>query len=262
MEALLKAHGIGLDLPIYTQDQRSIRATMGVLLRAAFSPPRRELRMTLEDINLEIAAGDRVAIVGRNGAGKSTLLKVLIGAYPPSRGFLEVKGSRQALLNISLGFNQEATLVENILLRGIAMGLRTSQASAVTDEVLDFAELHEKAGHRLRTLSSGQRMRLGFALATSVQHEILIMDEWIGTGDAAFVEKATERLKSRVDNAKIVVLASHSPHLLRSVCNRAILIESGRLVADSDVEEVLRQYNALLHAPGSKAVARDGGQNG
>jgi len=249
MDVFLKAHNVGLDIPIYTQDQRSIRATMGVLLRAAFSPPKRELRTTLQDVSFEISAGDRVAIVGRNGAGKSTLLKVLIGAYPPTRGFIEVKGSRQALLNISLGFNQDATLIENIMLRGIAMGLRAVQASGVIEEVLEFAGLQEKAGHRLRTLSAGQRMRLGFALATSVQNEILIMDEWIGTGDAAFVERATERLKSRVDNAKIVVLASHSPYLLRSVCNKAMLIEGGRMIAMGGVDDILEQYNALIHQP-------------
>ena len=259
MDVFLKAHKVGLDIPIYTQEQRSIRATLGVLVRAAFSPPKRELRTTLDDVSFEISSGDRVAVVGRNGAGKSTLLKVLIGAYPPSRGFIEVKGSRQALLNISLGFNQDATLVENILLRGIAMGLRPVQASAVIDEVLDFSELQEKAGHRLRTLSTGQRMRLGFALATAVQHEILIMDEWIGTGDAAFVERATERLKSRVDNAKIVVLASHSAHLLRNVCNRAMLIESGRMIAFGTVEDILAQYNTLLHASTGSAFGKSGG---
>lgn len=255
MSSFLRAHGIGLDLPIYTQDQRSIRAGLGVLMRAAFNPPRRELRTTLDDINFEIRAGERVAIVGRNGAGKSTLLKVLIGAYPPTRGILEVKGSRQALLNISLGFNHEATLVENILLRGIAMGLRPAQAAAVIDEVLDFAELQEKSGHRLRTLSSGQKMRLGFAIATAVQHEILIMDEWIGTGDSAFVEKATERLKSRVENAKIVVLASHSAHLLRSVCNRAMLIETGRIRTIGTVDDVLQEYADLLRTPPPPSVA-------
>lgn len=258
MDIRLKAEGIGLDLPIYTQDQRSIRASMGVLLRAAFSPPRRELRTTLDDVSFEISAGERVALVGRNGAGKSTLLKVLIGAYPPSRGVLTVNGSRQALLNISLGFNNEATLIENILLRGIAMGLRPAQATAVIDEVLEFAGLQDKAGHRLRTLSSGQRMRLGFAIATSVQHEILIMDEWIGTGDAAFVEKATDRLKSRVDKAEVVVLASHNAHLLRNVCNRAMLIEAGRLIATGGVDEILGQYNELLHLPPAQAGAARG----
>lgn len=256
MNMKIKAENLGLDLPIYTQEQRSVRATMGVLLRAAFSPPRRELRTTLDDVSFEIAAGERVAIVGRNGAGKSTLLKVLIGAYPPTRGRLTVTGSRQALLNISLGFNSEATLVENILLRGIAMGLRPATAGKIVDEVLDFAGLVEKAGHRLRTLSTGQRMRLGFAIATSVQHEILIMDEWIGTGDAAFIAKATERLKSRVDNAEVVVLASHNSHLLRNVCNRAFLIEAGRIVADGKVEDILTSYGELLSSPQLKPPAQ------
>lgn len=225
-----------------------MRASGSVLLRAAFSPPKRELRRVLDHISFEARPGDRIGIVGRNGAGKSTLLRVLIGAYQPTQGEVEARGSRQALLNIALGFAPDATLAENIVLRGIAMGLRPSQVTgALIDDILEFAELTEKAGHRLKTLSSGQRMRLGFALATAVQHEILIMDEWIGTGDAGFIEKATRRLTSRVDNAKIVVLASHSAQLLRRVCNRALLVEGGRLVGDGDVEVILQQYWELLH---------------
>jgi ABC-type polysaccharide/polyol phosphate transport system ATPase subunit len=246
MSIYLRAHQVGLDLPIFTQDQRSAKATLSLFLRAAFAPPRRELRTTLDDVSFALAPGDRVGVVGRNGAGKSTLLKVLVGAYPPTRGHLEVKGTRQALLNLALGFSQEATIVENIMLRGIAMGLRSQQAAGVIDEVLAFAELEEKAGHRLRTLSSGQRMRLGFALATSVQHEILIMDEWIGTGDVAFVDKAKQRLQSRVDSAQIVVLASHNAQLLRSVCNKAILLEAGKLVMCGEVETVLSAYQAQM----------------
>lgn len=255
MDAFLEARGLGLDLPIFTQEQRSAKATVGLFLRAAFQPPRRELRTTLNDISFRLEPGDRVGVVGRNGAGKSTLLKVLVGAYPPSRGALDVQGGRQALLNLALGFNQEATVVENILLRGIAMGLRPSLATAIIEEVLDFAELGEKAGHRLRTLSSGQRMRLGFALATAVQHEILIMDEWIGTGDASFVEKAKTRIRSRVDNAQIVVLASHNFSLLKSVCNKAMLLEGGRLLALGDVGSVLYQYEEVLHLPPSVHAA-------
>lgn len=246
MQVFLKAKGIGLDLPIYTQDQRSARAGLGVLLRAAFQPPQRKLRTTLDDISFDFFAGDRVALIGRNGAGKSTLLKVLVGAYPPSRGVLEVSGSRQALLNLTLGFNNEATIVENIILRGIAMGLRPRQASATIDEVLDFSGLEEKAGHRLKTLSSGQRMRLGFALATAMQHEILIMDEWISAGDAGFIEKARQRINSRVDSAELLVLASHSTSLIKRVCNKALLIEDGRILSAGNVQTVLEEYQALL----------------
>ncbi|MBB5014454.1 ABC transporter ATP-binding protein [Rehaibacterium terrae] len=247
-------------MPLFTQDARGVRATLGLFLRAAFQPPRREVCTTLDGISFSLQAGDRLAVVGRNGAGKSTLLKVLVGAYPPTRGHVEICGSRQALLNLSLGFNQEATVVENIMLRGIAMGLRSQQASAVIDEVLDFAELTEKAGHRLRTLSAGQRMRLGFALATAVQHEILIMDEWIGTGDAGFVAKARDRIRSRVNNARIVVLASHNFQLIKDVCNVAMLLEAGRSLAYGPVEVVLRQYETLLREAASGADSDGRGQ--
>lgn len=255
MGALIKAQGIGLDLPLYTQEGTGIRATMGMVLKAAFEPPKRVVRNTLDDITFEFTPGDRVAIVGRNGAGKSTLLKILVGAYPPTRGSLLVRGKRQALLNLSLGFNSEATLVENILLRGIAMGLKPRQAGAILDEVLAFSELEEKAGHRLRTLSSGQRMRLGFAMATSIQNEILLMDEWIGTGDAAFVAKARERILHRVKSAEIVVVASHRLSLLRDVCNKAILLEGGRMAAAGTVADVLVQYEALLKSIRNDAVS-------
>ncbi|WP_149194743.1 ABC transporter ATP-binding protein [Luteimonas suaedae] len=246
MDAYLKASNIGLDLPIYTQDQRGARAGLNVLLRAAFQPPKREMRRILSDVNFELHSGDRLAIIGRNGAGKSTLLKVLVGAYPPSTGAIETSGSCQALLNLSLGFNAEATLVENILLRGIAMGLKPRDASGIINEVLAFSELERKAGHRLRTLSSGQRMRLGFALATALQNDILIMDEWISAGDAAFVAKAKARIHSRVNGAQIVVLASHNSKLMRSVCNKGIVMEDGKVVAFGPVRKMLEKYNKIV----------------
>ena len=258
MPVYLKASNLGLDLPIYTQDQRSVRASLSVLVRAAFQPPKRELRSVLGGIDFELEAGDRLGIIGRNGAGKSTLLKVLVGAYPPTQGSVLASGSCQALLNLSLGFNAEATLVENIILRGIAMGLQPKQASAIIDEVLEFSELGEKSGHRLRTLSSGQRMRLGFALATAVQHEILIMDEWIGTGDASFVDKAKARINSQVDNAQIVVLASHNFGLIRRVCNKALLLDGGRMVAFGDVSQMLSKYDELLHMPSGTSSEDEG----
>ncbi|MDH5822990.1 ATP-binding cassette domain-containing protein [Luteimonas sp. RD2P54] len=242
----IRADRIGLDLPVYTQDQRSTRASLSLFLKAAFLPPKRELRTTLDDVSFELLPGDRVGVIGRNGAGKSTLLKVLVGAYPPSRGTLSVAGTRQALLNLSLGFSPEATLVENIILRAIAMGRKPAEAVGLVDDVLAFGELEEKANDRLRTLSSGQKMRLGFSIATASEHQILIMDEWIGTGDAAFVEKAKERMRSRVDSAQIVMLASHNAQLLRSVCNKAILLEKGRLVQLGEVDEVISTYRTLI----------------
>lgn len=257
MSAHIRAENIGLDLPLYTQNQRGLKVGASILMRAAFSPPKRKFRTTLDGMSFHVNEGDRVALVGRNGAGKSTLMKVLVGAYPLTRGHLEVNGSRQALLNISLGLNNEATLIENIILRGVAMGLKPTQAAKIIDEVLSFAELEEKQGDRLRTLSTGQRMRLGFAIATSVQKEILIMDEWIGTGDTAFVKKAADRLNSRLDDAKIVVLASHNANLLKKVCDRAFFIEAGRLVATGGVEEILEQYAEFLNSLKNNQAAKE-----
>lgn len=136
--------------------------------------------------------------------------------------------------------------MENILLRGIAMGMKPRDASSIINEVLEFSELTGKAGHRLRTLSSGQRMRLGFALATSLQNDILIMDEWISAGDAAFVAKAKERIHSRVDGAQIVVLASHNAKLMRSVCNKGIVMDAGKVVAYGPVKKMLEKYDRLM----------------
>ncbi|TYT27123.1 ABC transporter ATP-binding protein [Luteimonas viscosa] len=244
----LKANRAGLDLPLFTQEQRSVTQSVGVLLRAAFDPPKRRMRTILDDISFDLGEGDRLAIIGRNGSGKSTLLKVLVGAYQPTRGEVVSSGSRQALLNLSLGFNPEGTVVENILLRGIAMGSSPAQAASTIDEVLEFSDLREKAGHRLRTLSSGQRMRLGFAMATSAQHQILIMDEWIGAGDASFVEKAKSRLHSRVDSAQVVVLASHNFQLLRRICNLGMVIEEGRVAYFGPVREAIDEYKKIYQA--------------
>lgn len=243
------AKGVGLDLPLYTQSHAATVGS-GMLLRSMFEPPRRSLRKVLYRFTFRLVPGDRLAVVGQNGSGKSTLLRVLVGAYPISRGSLTVSGDIQALLNLNLGFNPDATVVENIMLRGVAMGMRPAKIAGVVDEVLDFAELHRKAGDRLRTLSSGQRMRLGFALATAVQHQILVMDEWIGTGDASFVAKARKRLQSRVDSAEIVVLASHNMKLLQKVCNKGLHVEGGRQAAFGKAKDVIDSYSrSILERP-------------
>jgi len=249
MTVSLQARHVSLELPLFLQQTRSAKSVLATLLRGAFSPPRREFRTILDDIDFSTSEGDRVGILGRNGAGKSTLLRVLAGAFEPTRGSVEVSGTRQALLNISLGFNNEATVLENVFLRGTAMGLRTAQLRELANPVLEFAELTDKAGHRLKTLSSGQRLRLGFSIATAVQNDIMIMDEWIGTGDAQFIQKARDRMKSRVEGSKIVILASHNAALLRDVCNKGMIIDGGKLLFSGAIEDCLKEYASVLKAP-------------
>ncbi|MGJ4803768.1 ABC transporter ATP-binding protein [Luteimonas sp. SDU82] len=269
MTARILARQVSLDVPVFLQRERPATGWAGMILGAAFDPPQRRLARLLDEVDLDIREGDRVAILGRNGAGKSTLLRVLNRVYQPTGGSIHVQGSCQALLNMSLGFNGEATVRENIFLRGVAMGLRSAFLRVHLDGILEFAGLEHKAGHRLRTLSSGQRLRLGFAISTSVQHDIMLMDEWVGTGDANFMARAKARMQDRVDGSSIVVLASHSIGLLRDVCNKGVVLERGRNVFAGDIASALGAYNQLLSRvratgeshEGDDAPATEGGAN-
>jgi len=246
MEAFIKVDRLMLSVPIYLQRERQVSGWGGMFLGAALDPPKRELVRLLDDLSFEAREGDRIAILGRNGAGKSTLLRVLNGVYAPTAGRVEVSGSCQALLNMSLGFNGEATVRENIFLRGTAMGMKASMLRDQIEPILDFSGLQAKSNHRLRTLSAGQKMRLGFAISTSFQHDVILMDEWVGAGDSEFMAKATERMQSRVNGSKIVMLASHSVGLLRDICNKGIVLERGRLVFAGDIVPALKHYHDLL----------------
>lgn len=246
MTARIVVDRVTLDVPIFVQRERPVGGWGSLLMGAAFEAPKRRYVRLLDDISFELEEGDRLAILGRNGAGKSTLLRVLNQVYQPSGGSLHVQGSRQALLNMSLGFSSEATVQENIFLRGIAMGLKYSFLRRESKAILEFSDLEDKATHRLRTLSSGQKMRLGFAISTSVQNDIILMDEWVGAGDAEFMKKATERMQDRVGGSKILVLASHSIGLLRTICNQGIVLDAGKLIHCGDIVSALARYHALM----------------
>jgi ABC-type polysaccharide/polyol phosphate transport system ATPase subunit len=262
MSVLIKVDRVVLDVPTFLQPDRGAKGWIGMLMGAAFDPPRRRLVRLLHDISFDVGEGDRLALLGRNGAGKSTLLRVLNRVYRPTSGKVSVHGSCQALLNMSLGFNIDATVRENIFLRGVAMGLTGKYLRHQVDPILDFSGLRDKASHRLRTLSAGQRMRLGFAISTCVQNDIILMDEWVGAGDAEFMAKAKERMQSRVGGAKALVLASHSVGLLRNICNKGILLEQGRILYMGDITSALARYHdhlATLRAMG-EAPAQPGAE--
>ena len=248
MEASIIARNVSLSVPNFVQAERSARTFFSTLLAAATSRPRREFRTILSNIDFEAHEGDRIALLGRNGAGKTTLLRVLSGAFQPTEGSVEVHGTRQALLNLGLGFNAEATVRENVFLRAAAMAWPAREVSAQLPSILAFAGLEECANHRLATLSSGQRMRLGFAISTSIQHDIMLMDEWFGAGDAEFVDKARLRMTDRVRGSKIVVLASHNFQMLREVCNRGVVVDHGRVVFSGEVREAIDAYKAIYQS--------------
>ena len=236
---------VEVSFPIYGGAARSLRnrivsgATGGRIGSDARARTRVE---ALKRISLHIEHGERVALVGHNGAGKTTLLRVLAGIYPPQSGRLIIVGRVAPLFDIGFGMDLDATGYDNIRLRGLHLGLSRKQVQARMDEIASFTELGAFLDMPVRTYSAGMQTRLSFAVATSVDPDILLLDEGIGAGDAGFMEKANERLAAFVQRAGILVLASHSAGLLSRFCTRAMRLEHGSLVDDGPLPEVLSRY--------------------
>ncbi len=243
----LRAHDLVVDFPIYGAQSRSIKNTlMRAATGGAFARDTgdRVVVRALDHVSFELHEGDRVALVGHNGSGKSTLLRVLAGAYDPIGGRLEVRGRVASMLSITLGIDLESTGYENIRLQGILFGMSNAAIERKIDEIAEFTELGDYLSMPLRTYSSGMQMRIAFAVATSIDPEIILMDEWIGVGDAHFMEKADQRLSEFVQRAGLLVLASHSPDLIRKACNKGIVLSHGRVACTGTAEEVLAAYTA------------------
>lgn len=199
----------------------------------------------LRDVSLTISDGERIGLIGGNGAGKTTLLRALAGSLRPVSGTVRRVGTLSSLFDVTLGMNVEATGWDNIRLRGLFLGLSSEDIRARAQEIAEFSELSsDNLARPVRTYSSGMLLRLAFAVSTSVHPEILLMDEWIGVGDAKFLAKAEQRLTDMVDKASILVLASHSDDLMRRLCTRLIWLDAGRVLADGPVEETLANYHA------------------
>jgi len=245
VQAFLSLQDIAVEFPIYSGNSRSLKkvlfntTTQGNLARDARD---RITVLALRDINLDLTHGDRLAVIGVNGAGKSTLLKVLAGIYTPTGGRMMASGRVSALLTASVGLNMDATGRENIITRGMYMDIHPRDMRARVDEIADFTELGYHIDMPVRTYSSGMMVRLCFAVATSLRAEILLMDEWLGAGDAGFLAKARQRMEDFVSATSILVLASHSMPLLQEWCNRAILLDQGRIVAAGGVAEIVAVY--------------------
>lgn len=235
---------VSIDFPIYNAKNRSLKNTV---MQAAtggkvnFGAKGTYIR-SLEDVSFTLRDGDRVGLIGHNGAGKSTLLRALGKVYEPTSGRAEIVGDIGSLVDISLGIDHEATGRENIFIRGALLGLKQSEISDKFEEIVEFSDLGSFIDMPVRTYSSGMHLRLAFAVATIIRPEILLMDEWLSVGDAAFNSKAESRLMELVQSSRILVIASHSRELIERTCNRALWFEHGRLKMDSTPNEVCRAY--------------------
>ncbi len=242
---LIEAHDLVLDVPVLSRKHRELLSSPIQAIREFYGHGRsREFRTILNGISFSVRDGERVALVGANGAGKTTFLRTCSGVLNPTSGTLEVKGSRQALLNLQLGMQQDATGWENIFLCGLAIGLSMEEIKGHAEEIIEFSELGQAIHDPIRIYSSGMKLRLAFATLTTVRTDILLMDEWVGAGDISFIEKAKKRLLDKIEASKILVLASHNENILKAICTRGIVLKKGQIVLDSTIQESLDYYKS------------------
>lgn len=243
--SLIKLQNVSVEFPVYNSTSRSLKnrvlsiATGGKIERRS---DRTVVVKGLNDVSLTFKDGDRIGLVGHNGSGKTTLLRVLSGIYTPTSGDAIIEGHCVSLININLGIDPDATGRENIRLRSAMMGMSPKEVNEQFEQIAEFSGLGDFLEMPFRTYSSGMQLRLAFATSTAIRPEILIMDEWLSTGDEDFKERANQRMKQLVGSTKILVLASHSKQLLLENCNRVIWLEHGQLKMDGAPEEVLRAY--------------------
>jgi len=235
---------VSVAFPIYSAASRSLKnavfsATTGGHLG---SDSGHVMVQALSRVSLRFENGDRVALIGHNGAGKTTLLRVLAGIYEPGAGSVTVEGRVTPMFDVSLGIDPESTGNENIILRGLFLGLTRAQIMARRKDVAEFAALGAFLDLPVRTYSAGMQARLAFAMATCIEPEILLLDEGIAVGDANFALKANKRLERFIAGTGVLVFASHSETLIRRFCNKAVVLEHGEVKWSGDLEEGIRLH--------------------
>jgi ABC-type polysaccharide/polyol phosphate transport system ATPase subunit len=240
--SIVELKAVTVDLPIYNVSTRSLRkavmklSTGGKIMQDGHQ--RVSIR-ALDRVSLKLEAGDRLGLLGHNGSGKTTLLRTIAGVYPPSRGQVEVKGDISSMFDLTMGMDMEASGEENIVLMARYRGRNLKEARAAMREIAEFTDLGAYLQMPVRTYSSGMLARLGFAVATSFQPDILLLDEWIATGDENFARKAQKRLEAHVAKSRVVCLATHNPALIRRFCNKVMILQAGRVTAFGDVAELM-----------------------
>ena len=246
--SLIHLQNVTVEFPVVDADSRSLRRTLisagsGGRILASATHRRRLLVRAIEDLSLELKEGDRMALIGHNGAGKSTLLRTIAGVFEPVAGNVVTEGRMASLLDVNPGLDFDDTGYENIIAGGLMLGMSPEEIRRKTADIADFTELGDYLALPVRTYSSGMQVRLAFAISTAIEPEITLLDEGFGTTDIHFTEKARQRLFRLVERSSILMLATHSEELIRELCNRAILMEHGRLAMNGTVDEVLTYYH-------------------
>lgn len=240
----IDTYGACVDFPIFDAKSRSMKKAF--LGAAGGAIGRNDANVVvveaLRDIDLHLRTGDRVGLVGHNGAGKSTLLRLLSGIYEPTRGSAVVRGRVAPVFDLGVGMDPEISGLENIIIRGLFLGQSRARMRAKLDDIAEFTELGDYLHMPLRTYSTGMRVRLALGVVTSIEPEILLLDEGIGAVDAAFLAKARDRLRDLVARSGILVFASHSNEFLAQLCDTALWVDHGEIRAAGAVDEIVAAY--------------------
>jgi ABC-type polysaccharide/polyol phosphate transport system ATPase subunit len=245
--ASISVENVTIDFPIYGASHHSLRQTLfartGGLIRREGMRHKRVVVRALDNISFELADGDRLGLIGHNGAGKSTLLKALAGVYWPDSGSIRIEGRISPLFTSAPGLDPDDSGFENIKTCGMFLGMTAEEIEYKAPEIAAFSELGEYLELPVRTYSTGMVTRLCFAIATAIDPDILLLDEGLAAGDARFAARAESRMQQFIRRTRILVLASHSDALIRSMCNRAALMETGHVLAIGSIDEILERYH-------------------
>jgi ABC-type polysaccharide/polyol phosphate transport system ATPase subunit len=222
------------------------RDTVREHLLGLLQPRQFQRLQVLDDVSFDLRPGEALGVMGRNGSGKSTLLKIVCGVYPPDRGRVHVRAAVTPILELGVGWNPELDAVDNVLLIGSVMGLSLRQIHRSMDEILTFAELERFANLKLKHFSSGMSARLGYAVAFKAVREVLVLDEIFAVGDAGFKARCEERYWELRALGHTVIIVSHDPRVISSFCDRALLLEGGRIMVDGKASEIAERYVSML----------------
>lgn len=239
-EIAIKVENVGMIFRIVNNKTKSVK---NYLIQRAKNKISYKEFQALEDINLEVYKGEVVGLIGLNGAGKSTLFKVIAGVLKPTQGKVTKYGSVAPLIELGAGFNGELSGVENIYLNGLLLGYSKKFIAEKIQDIIDFADIGDFIYNPVNNYSSGMKARLGFAIATAVQPDILIVDEVLSVGDFKFKEKCERRIKDMINRGTTVLIVSHSIGTIKSMCDRVVWLENGRIKDVGDTEKICSLYN-------------------
>ncbi len=254
--AHINLNNVVVDFPIVNASSQSLQLRVLQALGGKLTSHHKTVVVrALDGVNLALKDGDRLGIIGHNGSGKTTLLRVLAGVYPPGQGSATIEGSISSFTDLTLGMDPESTGWENIIFRCAFMGLSFQEAKRRSPAIAEFCGLGEYLNLPARTYSTGMFLRLAFAISTSVEPEILIMDEMISAGDSQFIAQAKRRLREVVDKANILALASHDMEVIQTICNKVVWLEQGTIKQFGSPEFVVEAYESAHGNAGAARIA-------